>query len=122
MKTGFIAVAVVALIAAGLGFEIAYSHTGRHQVTCVVTDKDRAGARRDGDTSSHYRVYTQGGPGCATFSNEDAFFAFKFNSGDIQGQLVAGHTYRMTVAGWRNQFTSTFPNIMSVDGEVTAPR
>lgn len=85
-----------------------------HVTTCTVESKDR-GMSHDG--KSHYRVYTKQ---CGVLANEDQMFVGKFNSADIQGQLEPGHTYRLRVTGWRLPFFSSFPNIISVEGEVPA--
>lgn len=101
----------------GSVLEYWYNHYNEHVATCTVTNSDRGYNHES--KSSEYRVYTKQ---CGTLSNKDAWLRGKWNSGDLQGQLIAGHTYRVRIAGWRLPFWSTFPNIVAVEGEVAVSR
>lgn len=110
---GCAAVLILGLcLGAGI-LDFAYNHYNEHVATCTITGKDRSRNHETG--SSEYRVYTKD---CGTLSNKDAFLRTKYNSGDIQGQLVEQHAYRIRVVGWRLPYWSTFPNILAVEGEV----
>lgn len=47
------------------------------------------------------------------YENEDAWFFFKWNSGDLLRDLNVGQHYRFHTYGWRVPFFSWFPNIIS---------
>jgi hypothetical protein len=47
------------------------------------------------------------------YENKDAWFFFKWNSGDILRDLNVGETYTFHTYGWRFPFWSWFPNIIT---------
>lgn len=110
---GTVAALAVVLVMGG-GYALAKANYHDHEAVCTVTDKDRSGSSDGG--SSHYRVYTEQ---CGVLGNVDQWLAGKTDSADIQGRLQVGHTYRLRIVGWRQSVFSDFPNIVSVDGEVT---
>lgn len=57
-------------------------------------------------------VITTDGEG---FFNQENFLFGKFNTRDIFNQLKVNGTYKIRYYGWREGFTSTFPNILSVE-------
>lgn len=75
---------------------------------CHVTDKDRTSTGKGG---SDARVYTSN---CGTFQVGDDFVHGVYNSADLFGQIQVGHTYNFEAYGYRNGFTSTFPNIEGI--------
>lgn len=79
------------------------------QISITVTEKERVS---DGENSK-YLVWTEN----ETFECTDEMFLGKYNSSDIYGKLHPGHTYKVTVVGWRNHFFSTYRNIISIDSE-----
>lgn len=82
-----------------------------HEYTVTVTDKDRI----VNGGSSKYLVYTEDMHGnTIVFENVDSNIRFKYNSSDIQGQLKIGHTYRLTVVGYRIPFLSMYENIIKI--------
>lgn len=46
------------------------------------------------------------------FQNHDAFWWMKWNSADVQQLIKVGHTYELTVTGWRVPLFSWFRNIV----------
>lgn len=114
---GVAGVLLVGLVIAAVAV-IAYNSARWHDhvATCTITGKDRGYNQQTG--SSNYRIYTAQ---CGTLANTDSMAFGKFNSGDVQGRLVEGHTYRLRIAGWRQPLLSAFPNIISVQGEVARP-
>jgi len=58
---------------------------------------------------SKYLVFTNSG----VFENTDTFAYLKFNSSDIQGQLMQGGTFDISYYGFRIPFLSHYPNITS---------
>lgn len=80
-------------------------------IDAVVTDKERI-VSGSGDTmSSTYLVFTEG----EVFENTDSFWALKFNSSDVQGQIGVGETCDFDVYGWRVPFFSWYRNILEVN-------
>ena len=50
-----------------------------------------------------------------TFQNTENFFFMKFETRDLLNNLKVGGTYKIKYYGWRNGFTSTFPNILEIE-------
>jgi len=65
------------------------------------------------DDDSHYLVFAEEG----TYKNVDSWLFLKFNSSDVQGNLEAGKTYKVKVAGWRIPLFSSYENIIKVYGQ-----
>lgn len=59
---------------------------------------------------SKYLVFTSDG----VFENTDTWFYLKFNSSDIQGQLMQGGTFNISYYGFRVPLFSKYPNITYV--------
>lgn len=78
-------------------------HTG-----CVVTGKDRTSGNNANE--SNMRVYTQN---CGTFEVGDLPFHGQYNSADVYGSILPGHTYNFDAYGWRNGYSSDFPTILT---------
>lgn len=118
-KVKFIVVAVVIVFIA-IFSEVIFSFNDT-EYTATITDKDRiTESSKDSDgnskTSSKYLVFADDENGNSlVFENKDCFIRFKFNSSNIQGQLKEGHTYRITVVGYRVPFLSWYQNIIKVD-------
>lgn len=64
------------------------------------------------DSSDKYLVNTTVG----TFENTDAWYRFKFNSSDVQGEIkgLLGKTVEIEKYGWRIPFFSMYENIVEV--------
>ena len=121
--TGVFMAAIGLGITGVVGTNVAYQVSGPETVRVTVTDKDREVHGSGKDTTSKYMVYTDR----EVFENTDSLLRGKFNSSDVQGQLVEGGTYDLTVYGFRNNFFSIFRNITDVkhvptEGHPTAPR
>lgn len=118
-KVKGIAIFVVVMIA--IVFLGAMSSFNDTEYTVTITGKDRiTESSKDSDgnykTSSKYVVFADDENGNSlVFENTDCFFRLKFNSSNIQGQLKVGHTYRITVIGYRNPFLSWYQNIIKVE-------
>lgn len=117
-----IAVYITILIVAILAIVFCESLTSFNDTvyTVTITDKDRiTESKKDSDgnrhTTSKYLVYADDEEGNSlVFENTDCFIRFKFNSSNIQGQLKEGHTYEITVIGYRVPFFSWYQNIIKV--------
>lgn len=107
---------VLALIAGTAILSWATAYYDDRVLTCRVNSLSTSG-NTDNDGSSHYRVFTSCGP----FSNEDSWPRGKWNSADVQAELVPGHTYAVEVVGPRITLLSHLPNIIDVIGEVQVP-
>ena len=118
-KVKFIAVLVVVLLVAVLS-ELIFSFNDT-EYTVTITDKDRiTESSKDSDgnsnTSSKYLVFADDENGNSiVFENTDCFIRWKFNSSNVQGQLKEGHTYKITVIGYRVPFLSWYQNIIKVE-------
>lgn len=69
-----------------------------------VTNADGNGAK--------YLVWSQEGD---TYQNIDSFWWLKYNSSDVQGQLVPGKKITAKISGLRFGFFSWYPNIIEVE-------
>ncbi len=102
---GVIVMAVVLLPVVALNF-----NDTEYEVT--ITDKERI---VDGEISK-YLVFAEDKQGkTVVFENTDALLRLKFDSSDIQGQLKEGHTYKVTVVGYRVSFLSMYQNIIGIE-------
>ncbi|MEV1168564.1 hypothetical protein [Nonomuraea sp. NPDC049784] len=104
-------VAILGLVIAVI-VGVAKLNTSRVE-TITVKDKERV---CDNSESCRYLIWDKDGD---VYENTDAFLSLKFNSSDIYGELEEGHTYRVKVNGWRVQVTSSYPNILAIEDEVT---
>lgn len=118
-KVKFIIIAVV--IALGFIFsEVMFSFNDT-EYTVTITGKDRiTESSKDSDgnnhTSSKYLIFADDENGNSlVFENTDCFIRLKFNSSNIQGQLKEGHTYKITVIGYRVPFLSWYQNVIKVE-------
>lgn len=100
---------LLVLIAIGLVVGVVQLGTTRVE-TATVQSKERVCSDRD---DCRYLIFTDRG----VYENTDTLLFGKFNSSDIYGELKPGHTYRLKVNGWRVQVTSSYPNILAVEGE-----
>lgn len=100
-----IAGAVLALVLAvgSVGYTV---YGSSDTITATVTGKDRSVSKDE----SKWIVMTDK----MSFENTDSLFHAKFNSTDIQGQLVEGNTYEISYYGFRVPFLSIYPNITDV--------
>lgn len=115
----FVVIEVVIVLA--VVFSIKAFNFNDTEYTVTVTDKDRiteSSKYSDGNskTSSKYLVFADDENGNSlVFENTDCFIRLKFNSSNIQGKLKEGHTYKVTVIGYRVPFFSWYQNIIKVE-------
>ncbi|MEU1880876.1 hypothetical protein ABZ470_26515 [Streptosporangium sp. NPDC020072] len=102
---------LVALLVLAVVIGLIKTSTGRVE-TATVESKERV---CDSSRNCRYLIFTDQG----VYENTDALLSGKFNSSDIYGALKPGHTYRFKINGWRIPATSSYPNILSIEGEVT---
>lgn len=87
-----------------------------HEYTVVITDKERIVNGSGESTESKYLIFADDVNGeSRVFENTDALFRLKWNSSNIQGELKVGHTYKITVVGFRLSFMSIYENIIKVE-------
>lgn len=114
-KLKFIAIAVIIVLAV-IFVEMLFSFNDT-EYAVTITGKERI-AESDGDSgvSSKYLVFADDENGNSlVFENTDCFIRLKFSSSNIQGQLKEGHTYKITVIGYRVPFFSWYQNIVKVE-------
>jgi len=101
---------ILLLVIMGVGISSVITFND-HEYTVTITDKDRVIT----SDSSKYLVYTEDIHGnTMVFENTDCAMRLKFNSSNIQGQLKVGHTYKVTVIGYRVPFFSMYENILKI--------
>lgn len=94
------------------------------EYTVTITGKDRiTESKKNSDghykISSKYLIFADDENGNSlVFENIDCIFRWKFNSSNVQGKLKEGHTYKITVVGYRFSFLSWYQNIIKVE-EIT---
>lgn len=87
-----------------------------HEYTVIVTDKERIVKGSGESTDSKYLVFVDDVNGeSRVFENTDTLLRLKWNSSNIQGKLKVGHTYKITVVGFRMSFMSMYENIIKVE-------
>ncbi|NRQ31328.1 hypothetical protein HII36_05675 [Nonomuraea sp. NN258] len=94
-----------------IGIAAAKTSTNRIE-TATVESKERV---CESSSECRYLIFTDRG----VYENTDAWLSLKFNSSDIYGALKVGQTYRLKVNGWRVEVTSSYPNILAIESEVT---
>ena len=107
MKINNIVYAVAGVILVG-SVGIA-SHLSKDEVTFTVKDKERVVKNED----SYYLVFTDKG----VFKNSDAFWQLKFDSSEVQNQLVRGNTYTCSKNFWRVPLFSMYENLIDCKEE-----
>jgi hypothetical protein len=110
------ALSVIGLSAAGLvtatGIGVTYMTQPNEAVRFTVNDK----VVKPVNKSSVYLVMTDKG----VFENSDSLSRWKFNSSDLQNEIKAGCTYDAKVYGFRNNFLSTYKNVIEATHVPTA--
>lgn len=103
----FAAIALLVIASISFGVMNAF-HV--NEVTCTVTDKDRA-ANSDG--GSDMRLYTEE---CGTLRVADSLLDGHWSSSDTYASIEPGNTYNFTTRGFRIPLLSMFPNVVEVNG------
>lgn len=78
----------------------------------VITDEY---VKRYDDSDYFHIVITTDDGESHILQNKDALWWGKFDSADVQQDIVEGGRYRLTVAGWRVRFLSWFPNVVEYE-------
>ena len=84
-----------------------YSATNYKEV--IITVKDKIVKNYEDD--SLYLIFTDKG----TYEVRDSIVNGRFNSSDMYGRLEKGHTYKVTVIGFRVPLLSWYKNILSAE-------
>lgn len=101
---------VIGIIAIGLFALLAFlPHTDRATLDVKVDKSERVTTGSGDSTSSKYLVFTDKG----VYQNTDSLIEGKWNSSDVYGKIREGECYRLETYGWRVQFLSWYPNIVS---------
>lgn len=102
---GIIAAVIVLLI----GFYV-YMHDIRtHEVTFTLESKERVTSGSNGNISSKYMVFTEGGE---AYTVSDNALHAHFNSSNTYASLKEHHEYECEVTGWRIPIFSSYENII----------
>ncbi len=113
-KVSALCIVVILAIIVAIGVGIAYNRN-ETTYTITVTDKERVTQKSGDSVSSKYLVFGDNENGKSlVFQNTDTFWKWKWNSSNIQGELKIGHTYKITVVGFRVPFFSMYENIAEV--------
>jgi hypothetical protein len=100
-------IALIVIIGGITWTAVKFNHKSNYNV--VVTDKQ---IKRH-DKKDKYMLYTEDEKGKTyVFENVDSFFAWKWNSSDMYGEIKKGHKYELSVTGFRAPFFSMYPNII----------
>lgn len=103
-------VAIVILLALVFGGSYCYAYAHEREATVVVVDKDRICDRdSNGHADCKYVVYTDK----TTYRITD--YIGRVTSSDAYGRIIVCHRYHITYYGFRNGFTSSYPNIKQAD-------
>ncbi len=98
------------LVVFGLpGAVLSYTNVQEQEVQVIDLE-----SRRSGESEELRLVHTNSG----VFMNSDTLWWFKFNSSDVQSQLIlakqSGKKVRIKTAGTRIPFFSQYPNILEI--------
>lgn len=110
-KGSFALAAIAGVVIAGLAIGIVAlvgNYNQESTSTCTVTTKDTITKVENGNSHTEKRVGTEE---CGVFTVNDAYMKGQTRSADLYYSLKEGHKYTLTYNGWRNGFTSSFPNI-----------
>jgi len=110
-KKGQVGILVVILVVAFCIFGLGFPLFTQKDVQITVTKTDRIVESNGENVHSKYIVYTE----TESFENTDSLAFGKFNSSDLQGQLLPGKTYVVKVYGWRIPFLSQYRNIVKIE-------
>lgn len=113
--TTILAAVIAIVVVAGLAIvivSVASSHSEDHTAVCTITSKDTITKVENGNSKTEKRVGTEE---CGVFTVNDSFFKGSHRSADIYYSLKEGHKYTLTYNGWRNGWTSSFPNITKAE-------
>ncbi|WNL50756.1 hypothetical protein RPALISO_169 [Ruegeria phage RpAliso] len=80
-----------------LSFPFVKAYATTDTVTVEVTDKYQ---KRNGD-SDRYMVATRSNGAVEVFENTDTFLRWKFDSANVQAEIMPGDTCTFKVNGWR---------------------
>lgn len=111
MKLGSLLFIFAGVVGAAAVIDKVVLEATKEIVSVTVTDKER----QVKDETSKYIVFTDK----EVFQNTDVTMAWKFNSSDIQGSLVKGCDYDLTVYGLRVQFMSMYRDILEAKHKPT---
>ncbi len=109
-KVNAIFIIVILLVIISIGVDIiCNAHESTYIIT--ITDKERIAE----GSNSKYLVFGNDDNGnVLVFENTDTFWRFKWNSSNIQGELILGNRYQITVVGFRVPLFSMYENIIAV--------
>jgi hypothetical protein len=102
---------VAVVVIAGIGYaliRVVGGYSESHTAVCTITTKDTITKVVDGNSETEKRVGTKE---CGVFTVNDSYLKGKTRSADLYYSLKEGHKYTLTYNGWRNGWTSSFPNI-----------
>jgi hypothetical protein len=112
-------VIVALIVLVSIGHEAIFNFNDKEYII-TVTDKERIYETSSSDgthtTTSKYLVFGVDENGeTLVFENTDTFIRGKLDSSTVQGSLIEGNTYKVTVVGYRVPFFSWYENIISVE-------
>lgn len=97
-----------------LGASYGLKNIGYAEQTVQITrDSERVCRGTADNLQCAYEVYTDQG----VFTNKDDIMHLKFNSSDLNAELVKGATCDVTAVGFRIPFLSMHKNILTADCE-----
>lgn len=99
---------VLLLIAGGITLDLYIGFTGETDVKDTVLNHERVVKTTNGKTESYYLVHGQN----ETYQITDSWLKGRFNSSDVYGHILDGHTYTFHVIGIRVPILSHYRNIM----------
>lgn len=98
---------IVLMVVGTVIFLSVYPSTHHTQRTFTVNKTENVAT--NGSNGHEYLIYTDQG----TFKDVDSVLNRKYNSSDLYGQIEAGKKYSCDTTGFRFQFTSDYPNLIS---------
>lgn len=116
---GLVSILIALIMVVTLASTAVFSFNDKEYII-TVTDKERVySTTKSGDSvtqTSKYLVFGLDENGeVLVFENTDTFIRGKWNSSNVQGSLLEGNTYKVTVIGYRVPFFSCYENIIKVE-------
>jgi len=114
---GLVIVVVLGLLALGFGAGVVVEWLTVEHTEIQVLRVEREVKGKGDSVKAKYMVTTEN----EVFENTDTIAFWKYNSSDVQRELLPGGRYKVKVNGWRWPWASWYRNIIEVEETLSKP-